>query len=120
MMPGMCERRTHDHLRHGTTSLFAALDTADGSVISSTHTRHRTIEFKKFVTKVDAEVPEHLDVHLICDNYGTHKTPAITTWLERHSRFHISLHPDLLQLAQPNRAPVRLPHPGSPAALRSL
>jgi transposase len=89
MMPGMCERRTHDYLRHGTTSLFAALDTADGSVISSMHRRHRTIEFKKFLTKIDAEVPEHLDVHLICDNYGTHKTPAITNWLERHPRFHI-------------------------------
>ena len=63
MMPGMCERRTHDYLRHGTTSLFAALDTADGSVISSVHRRHRTIEFKKFLQKIDGEVPEHLDVH---------------------------------------------------------
>ena len=93
MMPGMCERRTHDYLRHGTTSLFAALDTADGSVISSTHRRHRTIEFKKFLTKIDEQVPEHLDVHLICDNYGTHKTPAITTWLERHPRFHMHYTP---------------------------
>jgi transposase len=93
MTPGICERRTHDYVRHGTTSLFAALDTADGSVISSLHRRHRTIEFKKFLTKIDAEVPEHLDVHLICDNYGTRKSPAIKTWLERHPRFHMHYTP---------------------------
>ena len=93
MMPGMCERRTHDYLRHGTTSLFAALDIVDGSVISSIHRRHRTIEFKKFLQKIDAEVPEHLDVHLIVDNYGTHKTPAIKSWLKVHPRFHIHYTP---------------------------
>ncbi len=75
MMPGMPEKRTHDYLRHGTTSLFAAFNTADGTVISSTHRRHRTIEFKKFLVKIDSQIPEHLDVHLVCDNYGTHKTP---------------------------------------------
>ena len=74
MMPGMPERRTHDYVRHGTTSLFAAFNTADGTVISSLHRRHRTIEFKKFLTKIDATVPAHLHVHLIADNYGTHKT----------------------------------------------
>src|SRR5271167_2210424 len=89
MMPGMCERRTHDYLRHGTTSLFAAFNTADGTVISSTHRRHRTIEFKKFLTKIDSQVPEHLDVHLVCDNYGTHKSPAIQRWLAAHPRFHM-------------------------------
>ena len=93
MMPGMCERRTHDYLRHGTTSLFAAFDIADGSVISSLHRRHRTIEFKKFLTKIDSEVPEHLDVHLVCDNYGTHKSPAILRWLEQHPRFHMHYTP---------------------------
>ena len=93
MMPGMCERRTHDYLRHGTTSLFAAFDIADGSVISSLHRRHRTIEFKKFLTKIDSEVPEHLDVHLVCDNYGTHKSPAILRWLEQHRRFHMHYTP---------------------------
>jgi len=93
MMPGLCEQRTHDYLRHGTTSLFAALDTADGSVISSVHRRHRTIEFKRFLTKIDEHVPEHLDVHLICDNYGTHKTPALATWLERHPRVHMHYTP---------------------------
>jgi transposase/transposase-like protein len=93
MMAGMPERRTHDYLRHGTTSLFAAFNTADGTVISSTHRRHRTIEFKKFLTKIDGEVPEHLDVHLVCDNYGTHKSPAIVRWLEQHPRFHMHYTP---------------------------
>ena len=93
MMPGMCEQRTHDYLRHGTTSLFAAFNTADGTVISSVHRKHRAIEFKKFLTKIDSQVPEHLDVHLICDNYGTHKSPAIVRWLEQHPRFHMHYTP---------------------------
>jgi hypothetical protein len=61
----------------------------DGTVISSLHRRHRAIEFKNFLIKIDEQVPEHLDVHLVCDNYGTHKTPAITAWLKRHPRFHM-------------------------------
>lgn len=93
MMPGMPERRTHDYVRHGTTSLFAALNVADGTVISSLHRRHRAVEFKKFLTKIDANVPDHLDVHLICDNYGTHKSPTVTAWLARHPRFHIHYTP---------------------------
>jgi len=93
MMPGMPEKRTHDYVRHGVTSLFAAFNIADGTVISSIHRRHRAIEFKKFLTKIDAEVPEHLDVHLVCDNYGTHKTPAINTWLAKHPRFHMHFTP---------------------------
>jgi transposase/transcriptional regulator with XRE-family HTH domain len=93
MMPGMPERRTHDYVRHGTTSLFAAFNTADGTVISSVHRRHRTIEFKKFLTKIDAEVPAELDVHLVCDNYGTHKSPAVRTWLTAHPRFHVHYTP---------------------------
>ena len=93
MMPGMPEKRTHDYVRHGTTSLFAAFNTKDGSVISSMHRRHRAIEFKKFLTKIDTQVPDHLDVHLICDNYGTHKTPAITKWLQAHPRFHMHFTP---------------------------
>ncbi len=76
MMPGMPEKRTHDYVRHGTTSLFAAFNTADGTVISSLHRRHRTIEFRKFLIKIDTEVPDDLDIHLVCDNYGTHKTPG--------------------------------------------
>jgi transposase len=89
MMPGMPEKRTHDYVRHGVTSLFAAFNTADGTVISALHRRHRTIEFKKFLTKIDAEVPADLDVHLVCDNYGTHKSPAINKWLAAHPRFHL-------------------------------
>jgi transposase len=93
MMPGMPEKRTHDYVRHGTTNLFAAFNTADGTVISSLHRRHRTIEFKKFLTKIDTQVPVGLDVHLICDNYGTHKSPAIKTWLKAHPRFHVHYTP---------------------------
>lgn len=87
MMPRMPERRTHDYVRHGTTSLFAAFNTADGTVISPLHRRHRAIEFRKFLAKIDATVPEHLQVHLIVDNYGTHKTPMIKAWLARQPRF---------------------------------
>jgi len=90
MMPGMPERRTHDYVRHGTTTLFAAINVADGKVISSLHRRHRAIEFKKFLTKIEAEVPDGLDIHLVCDNYGTHKHPIIKTWLQAHPR--VTLH----------------------------
>ena len=93
MMPGMPEKRTHDHVRNGTTSLFAAFNTADGTVISSLHRRHRSIEFKTFLAKIDKEVPEHLDIHLVCDNYGTHKTPSVNTWLAAHPRFHMHFTP---------------------------
>src|SRR4029077_13829997 len=81
MMPGMPERRSHDYARHGVTSLFAAFNVADGTVISEVHRRHRAIEFKKFLISIDKAVPAELDVHLICDNLATHKTPAINTWL---------------------------------------
>ena len=93
MMPGMPERRTHDYLRHGITTLFAALDVATGEVIGSIHRRHRATEFKKFLTKLDREVPADLDIHLICDNYSTHKAPAITAWLAAHPRFHMHYTP---------------------------
>ena len=93
MMPGMPEKRTHDYVRHGTTSLFAAFNVADGTVISGLHRRHRTIEFKKFLAKIDAEVPAHLEVHVVADNYGTHKSPAIKKWLAAHPRFHMHYTP---------------------------
>jgi transposase len=93
LMPGMPERRTHDYVRHGTTTLFAALNVADGTVISSLHRRHRATEFKKFLTKIDTEVPDDLDIHLICDNYGTHKHPIIKTWLAEHPRVHLHFTP---------------------------
>jgi transposase len=93
MMPGMPERRTHDYVRHGITSLFAAFNIADGTVIGELHRQHRAAEFKKFLTTIDKTVPADLDVHLICDNYGTHKTPAIRAWLARHPRFHLHFTP---------------------------
>ncbi|MFE7216742.1 IS630 family transposase [Streptomyces sp. NPDC001698] len=89
MMPGMPERRTHDYLRHGITSLFAAFNIADGTVIGELHRRHRAIEFKKFLVTIDKTVPAGLDVHLVCDNYATHNTPEIKTWLGKHPRFHV-------------------------------
>jgi transposase len=93
MMPGMPERRTHDYLRHGITSLFAAFNIADGTVISELHRRHRAIEFRKFLAAIDKAVPADLGVHLVCDNYATHNTPEIRTWLERHPRFHVHFTP---------------------------
>jgi transposase len=93
MMPGMPEKRTHDYVRNGTTSLFAAFNTTDGAVISSLHRRHRSIEFRKLLAKIDAEVPADLAVHLICDNYGAHKTPAVKTWLAAHPQFQMHFTP---------------------------
>jgi transposase len=93
MMPGMPERRTHDYLRHGITSLFAAYGIADGTVISELHRRHRAIEFRKFLVRIDKAVPAGLDVHLVCDNYATHNTAEIRTWLARHPRFHVHFTP---------------------------
>lgn len=93
MMPGMPERRTHDYYRHGITSLFAAFNIADGAVISQLHRRHRAVEFKKFLTAIDKAVPAELDVHLVADNYATHKTPEIQAWLARHPRFHLHFTP---------------------------
>lgn len=93
MMPGLPERRTHDYVRHGITTLFAALDVATGQVYGSIHRRHRAAEFKKFLTKLDTQVPADLDVHLICDNYATHKSPVIATWLAAHPRFHMHFTP---------------------------
>ena len=93
MMPGMPERRSHDYYRHGITSLFAAFNIADGTVISELHRQHRATEFKKFLATIDKAVPAELDVHLVCDNYGTHKTPAIRAWLAKHPRFHMHFTP---------------------------
>lgn len=93
MMPGMPERRTHDYVRHGMTSLFAAFDIATGEVISELHRQHRAIELRKFLTTIDKNVPNELDVHIVCDNYGTHKTPEINAWLAKHPRFHMHFTP---------------------------
>ena len=93
MMPGMPERRTHDYARNGITSLFAAFNIADGTVIGQLHRQHRAAEFKKFLITIDKTVPAELDIHLVCDNYGTHKTPAVRAWLARHPRFHMHFTP---------------------------
>jgi transposase len=93
MRPGQAERRSHDYTRHGTTSLFAALEMKTGRVIGQIHRRHRTQEFRKFLDAIDAAVPPSLDVHLILDNYGTHKTPLIHRWLVKRPRFHLHFTP---------------------------
>jgi transposase len=93
MRPGQIERRTHDYKRHGTTSLFAALDVATGTVIGELHRRHRSAEFRKFLDTIDDAVPGDLEVHLILDNYGTHKTAAIRRWLAKRPRFHVHFTP---------------------------
>ena len=107
MMPGMPERRTHDYLRHGITTLFAALDVATGEVIGQIHRRHRAAEFRKFLAKLDKQVPAELDVHLICDNYSTHSADGGALAGCAPQVPH-ALHPDLLILAQPGRALVRV------------
>lgn len=93
MRPGQPERRTHDYVRHGTTTLFAALDVATGRVIGKCYRKHRATEFRKFLNRIDDAVPDHLDVHLILDNYSTHKTPAIRRWLAKRPRFHVHFTP---------------------------
>jgi transposase len=93
MRPGQAERRAHDYLRHGTTSLFAVLDTKTGKVISQLQRRHRSLEFRKFLDTIEHNVPAELDVHLVMDNYGTHKTPMIQRWMVRHPRFHVHFTP---------------------------
>lgn len=93
MRPGQAERRTHDYVRHGTTSLFAALELKSGRVLADFHARHRSLEFRKFLDCIHSAVPAALDVHLILDNYATHKTPRIHRWLARHPRFHVHFTP---------------------------
>ena len=93
LAPGVPERRTHDYRRHGTTSLFAALDVATGKVIGECHRRHRSQEFLQFLRTIDANVPPAIDIHLILDNYGTHKTPRVRRWLTTHLRFHVHFTP---------------------------
>jgi transposase len=93
MRPGQPELRTHDYKRHGTTSLFAALDAASGRVIGECHRRHRSVEFRKFLDTIEEAVPRNLDVHLIMDNYGTHKTALIRRWLMKRPRFQVHFTP---------------------------
>jgi transposase len=93
MRPGQVERRTHDYKRHGTTTLFAALNTATGQLLGRCHKRHRSIEFRKFLKEIDKNVPSDLEIHLILDNYATHKTKLIHNWLLKHPRFQLHFIP---------------------------
>src|SRR5438094_2614600 len=93
MRPGQLERRSHDYKRHGTTSLFAALDLKTSKILSQLHRRHRSLEFRKFLDAIDAAVPAALAIHLIMDNYGTHKTALIRRWLAKRPRFHVHFTP---------------------------
>jgi transposase len=93
MMPGTPARASHDYKRAGTSSLYAALDIASGKVIGSLHSRHRAIEFKNFLIKIDREVPAEYDVHVVLDNASTHKTPAVKRWLTAHPRFVLHFTP---------------------------
>lgn len=93
MLPGTPARASHDYVRHGTSSLYAALDLTTGKVIGALHSRHRATEFLAFLRKIDAEVPTDLDVHLVLDNASTHKTPAVKRWLTAHPRFVLHFTP---------------------------
>jgi transposase len=93
MLPGVPQRATHDYKRHGTSSLYAALNITTGKVIGRLHTRHRAIEFRQFLRTLDNEVPADLDVHVILDNSSTHKTPQIKRWLLAHPRFVLHFTP---------------------------
>lgn len=93
MLPGTPQRASHDYVRNGTSSLYAALDIASGKVIGSLHSRHRATEFIAFLRKIDAEVPADLGVHLVMDNASTHKTPAVKRWLSSHPRFVVHFTP---------------------------
>ena len=93
MRPGQVERRTHDYKRHGTTTLFAALNVETAKLVTEFHRRHRSVEFRQFLDAIDAAVPKEVDVHLIMDNYGTHKTALIRNWFAKRPRFHVHFTP---------------------------
>lgn len=93
MTLGIPERRTHDYVRHGTTSLFAALDVKTGQVIGECHARHRAVEFRKFLDSIDEAVPADVDVHIVLDNLSTHKAPAVKRWLAARPRYHLHFTP---------------------------
>jgi transposase len=93
LRPGQVERGTHDYKRHGTTSLFAALELKTSRVIGQLHRRHRSYEFRQFLDAIEAQVPADLEIHLIVDNYGTHRTALIRKWFAKRPRFHVHFMP---------------------------
>lgn len=102
LAPGRPERRTHNSMRHGTPTLFAALDIATGVVIGRLNRRHRSTEFLKFLRVIETQVPSDLDIHLIMDNYGTHKTLSVQCWFASHPRFHAVFGRDWPDISQVN------------------
>ena len=107
MLPGQAEPRTHDYQRHGTTSLFAALEIATGSVIGKCWPRPRALEFRKFLQHIDRALPADLAVHLVLDNYATHKTQEIRQWFLRHPRYTLHFTPTHSSWLEPSGALVR-------------
>jgi transposase len=125
LAPGVPARQSHDYERHGVTSLFAAMDVASGVTISSCYRRHRHQEFLRFLKDIDANLPQDFDVHLVMDNYGTHKVTKVRTWLARHPRYHVHFTPtsgSWLNLVERLFAEVteRCVRRGSHTAVRSL
>ncbi len=120
MMLGVPERRTHSYIRHGTTSLFAALDVASGFVIGKCYKRHRATEFLDFLKRIDAQVPNGLDVHIIMDNYATHKTAAIKAWLARRPHYHAHFTPTSASWINQVERWIRRTHPQEAPARRSI
>jgi hypothetical protein len=102
LAPGVPARQSHDYERHGVTSLFAAMDVASGVTISNCYRRHRHQEFLRFLNDIDANLPRGLDIHLVMDNYGTHKVSKVRTWLNRHPRYHVHFTPRVPHITPAN------------------
>lgn len=107
MMPGVPERRTHSYVRHGTTTLFAALNVASGFVIRKCYKRHRAVEFLKFLKEIDAQIPEGIAVHIVMDNYATHQDAQDQSVARPPAALSCPLHADFRVMDQPGRASVR-------------
>ena len=110
---GYAQGVTHGYVRHGTTTLFAALDVATGKVTGQCRQRHRHQEYLAFLRRIDKDVPDDLDIHLVVDNYATHKHAKVRAWLARRPRYHVHYNANLRLVAEPGRALVRHHHPAS-------
>ena len=118
MKKGRAGTMTHDYKRNGTTTLFAALNLLDGSVIGQCMQRHRHQEFIRFLNRIERDVPAGKLIHVVLDNYATHKHPKVRAWLERHEPLDLPLHPDLGIMAECRRGLLRQAHPAAPPARR--
>jgi transposase len=110
LRPGLPQRQTHDYERHGTTTLFAALNVIQGTVITECHPKHRHQEFLRFLDRIEASTDPVLDIHLIWDNYGTHKHPEVKAWLADRPRYHVHFTPTRFFMAESGGALVRRDH----------